>query len=194
MPDSGLIAIAGIIGVGKTTLAQNLSPMLDGELVLEEYDQNPFLALQIAGDRQAGLASELFFLLSRARQLNPYNLNGTRPAVCDYIFQKNRIFAARYLDEHQFAIYDEVESAVKTQIVSPRTVIYLKDSVENCLSRIARRGRDYEKPITADWLKKLDHDYESLFQSWDICPVIRVDCHSWDLRQLEYVYKIVQKL
>ena len=189
-----LIAIAGVIGVGKTTLATKLAHLLNAQLILEEYDKNPFLPRQIAGDTQAALPSELFFLMSRARQLAPENINASELYICDYLFEKNRIFAEIFLNNHQFTVYDELEHAVRPYITAPQTVIYLTDSVKNCHERIINRGRDFEKTITPDWLTRLSDAYDTLFQNWNSSRLIRIDCSSLDLRHDETINSIAQKM
>lgn len=187
----GLISIAGIIGSGKTTLARQLANLLPAQLILEEFDLNPFLPRQVKGDAMAALPSELFFLLSRAKQLCPehlhpqkaLNLNSGFTAVSDYIFEKNLIFAQLFLDERRFDIFREVEASVMPVITSPSLVIYLIDTVENCLSRIHERGRDFEKSITPAFLAKLDEAYNELFGTWNSSPVLRIHCEDFDFRR-----------
>ena len=193
MKKTGLIAIAGVVGVGKTTLAAGLVRELGGELILEEYDQNPFLADEFGGDADAALPCELFFLLSRIRQLRQKK-DPKKPTVCDYIFEKNRIFAEFYLKNEEFAVYDTVENSVKRLITEPQTIIYLHDTTENCLERVRRRGRDFEKGITAEWLRQLERAYERLLIKWQNCPVVRIDCSRYDVRQRETARLIGQKL
>ncbi len=194
MVQLGLISIAGIIGVGKTTLAEKLARILSAHLIREEYDKNPFLARQFAGEKDVALPSELFFLMSRACQLAVEAISPVDTAVCDYIFQKNRIYARLFLDSHQFDLYDEVERTVQPNIAVPQTVIYLCDTVENCLDRIALRGRDFESVITAEWLDRLSGAYDKLFENWSACRVLRIDCSQCDLRQNKTVKVIADRL
>ena len=189
-----LIAIAGIIGVGKTTLARTLAPRLNAHLILEQYYQNPFLSRRHAGDIDAALPVEIYFLMSRAGQLDKKNIISHTCLVCDYIFQKNRIFAELNLSDQQFSIYHQLEQSVIPGIVPPQTVIYLSDSVENCLERITRRGREYEKSISADWLKKLHLRYQQLFDNWNLSQIIRIDCSKHDLRLSQTIDYLCEKL
>ena len=185
-----LIEIAGIIGVGKTTLAQALARELNSHLILEEYDKNPFLAQQFAGNHAADLPSELFFLLSRASQLNHQNIARHKTVICDYLFEKSRIFAGFNLDNHKLAVYNEVEKSVLSYITAPQVVIYLRDTIENCLDRIARRGRDYESSITKDWLTGLSNAYENLIENFNTCPTIKINCQQHDLRSPDTIKHI----
>ena len=194
MQQFNLIAIAGIVGVGKTTLARQLSNILSLRLICEEYDTNPFLTRQLAGDRDAALASELFFLLSRARQLARESIAAEPGALCDYIFHKNRIFAELTLDQRQMGIFDEIESIVAASIVTPGIVIFLRDSVENCHQRIMKRARPFETNITAAWLGRLAREYEQLFDRWNACPVLTVDCGEYDVRKRRDARWIAEQL
>ncbi|MCD6389943.1 MAG: deoxynucleoside kinase [Desulfobulbaceae bacterium] len=194
MVQLGLISIAGVIGVGKTTLAEKLARVFSAQLICEEYDKNPFLARQFAGEDNVALPSELFFLMSRACQLAPEAISPVETAVCDYIFEKNRIYARLSLDSRQFDVYDEVEKSVQPNITVPQTVIYLCDTVENCLERIDLRGRDFESVITAEWLSQLSGAYEELFENWSGCRLLRIDCSQCDLRQDETVKVIADRL
>ena len=191
---SSLIAIAGLIGVGKTTLAQGLADRLKGHLVLEEYDQNPFLARQMAGNEKLSLPSELFFLFSRARQLNIDNIKPYPTVVCDYIFEKNRIFAELNLNESELPIYDQLEQTIAEHLATPDIVIYLTDTVENCISRIACRGRSYESSLTRENLTQFAQAYDTLFESWTKSPVVKIYCGNCDLRQQETIDQIADEL
>ena len=185
MPDFGLISVAGIVGVGKTTLAEGLADILPGRVILEEYDRNPFLAAEYAGQKEAALPSELFFLLSRARQLHKRAIADDETVICDYLFDKNRLYARMNLDDNQIDVYRAVEKDIEPHLAAPDMVIYLQDGIENCLDRIFRRGRAYEKTITGAWLRRLQAAYDELFQNWRRCPLLRIDCGRCDLRRRE---------
>ena len=190
----GLISIAGIIGVGKTTLADNLANELDGEVIYEQFKENPFLARQFSGCSDAALPSELFFLLTRAHQLAVEHIENCDLLITDYIMQKNRFFASMSLDDRQMAIYDEIEDIVNRIVAVPDVVIYLHDTIDNCLERIGKRGRDFEKSISGDFLTKLALKYESLFKSWDASPLVRIDCSTMDLRMAESAAMISEQI
>ena len=189
-----LIAVAGIVGVGKTTLAEGLGEVLGNRVIYEEYDKNPFLAAEFGGRKEAGLPSELFFLLSRARQLHRQAIGASETVVSDYVFDKNRVYAEMNLEAEELGIYLEVERRIESYLKEPDVVIYLYDSVANCLGRIERRGREFERGITAGWLKRLHEAYEALFAGWERCPVVRVDCGVEDVREEGTVRRIVEEI
>jgi 2-amino-4-hydroxy-6-hydroxymethyldihydropteridine diphosphokinase len=169
-----LISIAGVIGVGKTTLAEKLAKRFDCETILEPYDKNPFLPEVYAGQKNLALDSELFFLIKRAKQLEADKLESGRICVTDYVFGKELIYARRLLDAQQLDLYHEIHPRFAGQVTPPVLVIYMRDPAQNCLERIHSRNRPYEQKIELQFLKVLDSDYEQLFKNWKSCPVIRI--------------------
>jgi len=169
-----LVSIAGIIGVGKTTLAKKLADLPGCEVILEPYDKNPFLADVYAGEKKLAMDSELFFLTKRARQLEADKLESGRIYITDYVFGKELIYARRLLDAQQLALYLEIHPQIARQVTAPVLVIYMRDSAQNCLDRIHSRNRPYEQQIELEFLRGLDSDYEQLFKPWKSCPVIRI--------------------
>jgi 2-amino-4-hydroxy-6-hydroxymethyldihydropteridine diphosphokinase len=175
-----LVSIAGIIGVGKTTLAQNLAKLLGGKLLLEAYDTNPFMPEVYAGKKQFALDSQLYFLTTRTEQLNPDVLEAGKIAVSDYVFNKELIYARLLLDARQLKLYERTYPPFAAQVVPPVLVIYLQDSFESCLQRIHKRDRPYEQKIELKFLRALDTDYRQLFNNWKACPVIRKQVSKFD--------------
>ena len=168
-----LICVTGVIGVGKTTLAKELSGALGCKLVLEAYDTNPFMPEVYAGKNELALDSQLYFLASRIEQLNRESLSPGQVIISDYTFEKENIYAARLLNAEQQDLYKRIHRQLAGNITEPILVIYLRDTTENCLERIQKRNRPYEQKIELQFLKSLDSDYEKLFAGWNACPVIR---------------------
>jgi len=175
-----LINIAGNIGVGKTTLTRSLSEILNCKFIFEEYGKNPFMPEVYAGKRELALDSQLFFLTSRSRQLYFEVLAPGQIAVSDYIFEKELIYAKRLLNEKQLALYDKIYHRFENEHIQPVLVIYLKDSVENCLKRIRKRNRPYEQGIEPDFLEKLGSDYDEFFKGWKNSPVVKVNMSQFE--------------
>lgn len=169
-----LVNVAGVIGVGKTTLAKKLAETLPAEVLFEPYDTNPFLAEVYAGKTELALDSQLYFLVNRAQQLSPDNLARDKVFVTDYVFQKELIYARRLLDPHQLALYETIYPPFAAKAATPVLVIYLYDSPANCLQRIRNRNRPYEQQMTLEFLAALDEDYRRLFAQWKASPVIRI--------------------
>lgn len=169
-----LVSIAGVIGVGKTILTTKLADMLHCMKLLEPYDRNPFMPHVYAGQKEMALDSQLFFLTARAGQLGPDGLHPGTAAISDYIFDKEGIYAQHLLNKEQMTLYRQISHSLAPTVAKPALVIYLRDSVENCLERIHKRNRPYEQKIEPDFLGALDSDYEKLFADWKISPLIRL--------------------
>jgi deoxyguanosine kinase len=169
-----LVSVAGVIGVGKTTLADSLASQLSCEMLAEAYDENPYLADVYAGRAEFALDSQLFFLNSRLEQLNKSALEPGRAVVTDYVFDKEMIYARRTLDADQLVQYKERNSAATPLVAKPVLVVYLKESPAGCLDRIRRRNRPYEQRLELETLEGLAGDYEKLFAGWRTSPVIRL--------------------
>jgi 2-amino-4-hydroxy-6-hydroxymethyldihydropteridine diphosphokinase len=169
-----LISVAGIIGVGKTTLAKVLAEALQGQVLFEPYSTNPFLPQVYAGKCELALDSQLYFLVNRAEQLDRETMPRHKVFVTDYVFDKELIYARRLLDAEQLKLYEKVFPPFAERVATPSLVIYLQDSPQECLERIRRRNRSYEQRITVEFLEALDGDYRCLFDGWKACPVIRI--------------------
>ncbi len=169
-----LVSIAGVIGVGKTTLAKKLSTRLGCQMLPEPYDTNPFMPDVYAGKKELALDSQLYFLTSRVEQLNHNTLKKGQIYISDYIFDKELIYSRETLTPEQLTLYEKVYQLSNRKVTLPVLVIYLTDSPQNCLVRIHKRNRPYEQKIEQSFLEKLDADYQQLLNQWKICPVIRI--------------------
>lgn len=169
-----LISIAGMIGVGKTTLAKKLGEVLPATVLFEPYDTNPFLRDVYAGKHELALDSELYFLVHRTEQLDREILPPGGMVVTDYIFDTGMNYARRLLNPRQLALYEKIYRVCARRRATPAVVIHMQDSPDNCLQRIHRRGRPYEQQVTVEFLEALDGDYERMFANWRASPVIHV--------------------
>ena len=189
-----LISIAGVIGAGKTTLAEGLRDVFGFRLIKEAYDTNPFLAKVYAGQKSLALDSQLYFLLSRCQQLRPDSFVPDSIAVSDYIMDKEMIYARIWLDAVQFEIYRKINAVMSKTVAAPAIAIYLKLSPQKCLERIRKRSRSYEQGIDLSFLEKLHIGYEKLFETFDRCPVITLDADSVDFRQKQQIEQFGKKI
>jgi len=189
-----LISVAGVIGVGKTTLAKDLCEVLDGRLLAEAYDENPFLADEYAGKKEVALDSELYFLNSRIGQLDSRVLSAGQVVISDYVFDKQMIYARQWLDRRQLAAFEKRNNAAVETIVKPVLVIYMKNSLQTCLERIHERNRPYEQQIKLQMLKNLSDNYERLFAEWDVCPVITLQGDEFDCMDRDDVKKLASEV
>jgi deoxyadenosine/deoxycytidine kinase len=177
------IAIEGPIGVGKTTLAQVLAERLGARLVLEQPEENPFLPSFYADRRKHAFQAQLFFLLSRYQQqqaLVQQDLFATA-TVSDYLFAKDRIFAALTLDPAELALYQQVYELLGPRVVQPDLVVYLQARTEVLLSRIRKRGREYERAVDGGYLGALAKAYNDFFFHYEDTPLLVVNTSDIDI-------------
>jgi len=168
-----LVSIAGVIGVGKTTLAKKLSARLNCQTLLEPYDTNPFMPDVYSGKKELALDSQLYFLTSRVEQLNHNTLKKGQIYINDYIFDKELIYSSQTLNLEQLTLYKKIYQPSNRKVTLPVLVIYLVDSLQNCLERIHKRNLPYEQKIEPQFLENLNAGYEQLFKHWKTCPVLR---------------------
>jgi deoxyadenosine/deoxycytidine kinase len=159
------LAIEGPIGVGKTSLAKLLSERLSSRLVVEEFEENPFLESFYKDQKRWAFQTQLFFLLSRYNQYQGLRQTElfSELLVTDYMFQKDRLFAYLTLDEKEMALYDSIANLLEQNITYPDLVIYLQADTDRLLYNIRKRGRDFETPITRDYMDALNQVYNEYF-------------------------------
>ncbi|TBH20722.1 deoxynucleoside kinase [Thermus thermamylovorans] len=158
------IAIEGPIGAGKTTLARLLAERLGAEPLLEVVEENPFLPLFYGDPRGYAFKTQVFFLLSRYRQLAPLR---ERPlfggVVADYLFDKDAIFASLNLEGPEWDLYLDLYRELSPRLPPPDLTVYLKAPVPVLLERIRKRGRPFEKGMDPGYLEALSQAYERHF-------------------------------
>ena len=177
------LAIEGPIGVGKTTLAQILAERLGAKLVLEPVEENPFLPQFYDDARKYAFQTQLFFLLSRFQQQSTLTQGDLfrRGIVSDYLFAKDRIFAALTLDPNELALYERLYGALGPRVVKPDLVIYLQARTEVLLQRIKRRGRSYERQIDPHYVESLATAYNDFFFHYEETPLLVVNTSDIDI-------------
>src|SRR5881628_1897562 len=149
MFENRYIVVEGVIGVGKTSLARLLSERLQGRLVLEEVEENPFLKDFYQDRARYAFQTQMHFLFSRFQQqrnLRQMELFSER-MVSDYLFQKDRIFAGLNLSERELALYEKVVGWLELEVTRPDVVVYLQAANETLMERIAKRGRPFERDM-----------------------------------------------
>lgn len=175
------IAIEGPIGVGKTTLTQRIAQVFGYQTLLEPAAENPFLDGFYRG-RQQALATQLFFLLHRSRQVHDIksdDLVGNR-LVADFLMAKDRLFAKLNLDEDEFTLYEQIYRSLQIQAPEPDLVIYLQAPTSVLMSRIKQRGVNFEQHIETQYLETLTDAYTEFFHFYDSAPLLIVNAAEID--------------
>jgi len=199
-PRLSYVAIEGCIGVGKTTLTHLLADRLDARVVLEQFEDNPFLPDFYKDPDAHAFKTQVFFLLSRFKQQEQVAQTDLfhQCVVADYLFAKDRIFADLTLSGSEMSLYDEVFSALRARIQVPDAVVFLRAPMSVILERIQRRGREMEKDIDVDYLERLVDAYGRFFASFADCPVLTVDTTELNFPERpedsELVYSALQTL
>lgn len=179
------VAIEGVIGVGKSSLARGLGREWGGQTVLEEVEGNPFLPDFYKDPRRFAFQTQLFFLLSRYRQqVGLVQRDIFQPLiVCDYLFQKDKIFASINLDDHEMALYDQILPLLERDIPKPDRVIFLQASLSTLMERIEKRGRAFEKGMSPQYIETLMEAYNHFFFHYSDAPLLIVNTDHVDFTQ-----------
>jgi len=177
------IAIEGPIGVGKTTLARLLGESLGAELLLEVFEENPFLSAFYADRARYAFQTQIFFLLSRYRQQQKVAAEALArgPLVSDYLFAKDRLFARLNLSGDELAVYEQLYAALSERVRTPDLVVYLRARTDVLLQRIAYRDRSYERAISRDYIEDLRRAYDDFFASYTDAPLLVIDTDGVDV-------------
>ena len=176
------VAIEGPIGVGKTSLAKLLSERLGARLILEGFDENPFLSEFYDEPERYAFQTQLFFLLQRYQQQQElrqvdmfHNL-----LIVDYMFVKDRLFASLNLDEKEMTLYDTVAKLLEKNVINPDLVIYLQADTDTLMRNISYRGRDMEKNISEEYIDALNQLYTEYFFRYQDTPLVIINTNNID--------------
>jgi deoxyguanosine kinase len=159
-------AIEGVIGVGKTTLARMLQSSFDAELVLEVFEENPFLSNFYTDRARYAFQTQIFFLLSRyhqqRRNINE-RLESAKAVISDYTFEKDALFARINLKGDELDMYYTVQEALAEKISPPNLVVYLRANTETLMHRIAQRDRSFERSMESQYIDQLNKSYDDYY-------------------------------
>jgi deoxyguanosine kinase len=179
------IAIEGVIGVGKTTLARLLQNVFEAEILLEVFEENPFLSDFYADRARYAFQTQIFFLLSRYHQQNnnvPSILAQGKNLIADYTFAKDALFAGINLHGDELDMYHKVHDALGEKIPKPDLLVYLQASTDTLMKRIAFRDRSYERQMDRAYIDELNHAYENFFSKpFNHAPVLKIDSNELDI-------------
>jgi deoxyguanosine kinase len=171
------LVVEGPIGAGKTTLAKRLAARLSADLVLEQPADNPFIARFYQDMARYALPTQLFFLFQRARMIEPLKQPDmfARPAVADFLLDKDLLFARVTLSGEEFTLYQKIYDALAPQAPAPDLVIYLQAQPAVLIERVRRRAAGFERGITEEYLALLAESYARFFYHYAAAPLLIVN-------------------
>jgi len=181
------VAIEGVIGVGKTTLARLLQPAFNAEIVLEVFEENPFLSDFYSDRERYAFQTQIFFLLSRYHQQRRTVheiIDAGKSLFADYTFAKDALFAGINLKGDELDMYHKVHEALAEKIKKPDLLVYLQASTDMLMQRIALRDRPYERQMERAYIDELNHAYDDFFSKpFDHTPVLTIDTNNLNIVQ-----------
>ena len=181
------VAIEGVIGVGKTTLARLLQPAFNAEIILEVFEENPFLSDFYSDRERYAFQTQIFFLLSRYHQQRRtvHEMISTgRNLIADYTFAKDSLFAGINLRGDELDMYYKVHEALAEKIQRPDLLVYLQATTDTLMQRIATRDRTYERKMERAYINELNTAYDEFFSKpFDHTPVLTIDSNNLNIIQ-----------
>lgn len=187
------LVVEGPIGVGKTSLGQRLASSLQGDLLLEDAQNNPFLERFYQDPKYNALPTQLHFLLQRARQMQALNQSDMFAPlrIADFLMEKDRLFAQLTLADDELRLYDQVYASLTLDIPRPDLVIYLQAPLKVLLSRIYKRGHKAELSIDERYLQKIVDAYTNFFHYYNDAPLLIVNAADIDLVDNQHDYNVL---
>ena len=176
------ICIEGTIGVGKTSLVNLLAKEMDAKTVLEKFENNPFLKNFYSDRTRYAMQTQLFFLLSRYKQQQELQQMDmfTKSIISDYMFDKDRLFAALNLDDMELDLYNRIANELQKNIVYPDLTIFLQSETDRLMYNIKIRGREFEKNMDYSYIDNLNQIYNEYFFRYDKGPLIIINTNDID--------------
>ena len=195
MSDIKYIAIEGVIGVGKTSLAKKLSEKLEAQLMLEEFETNPFLGKFYEDRTRYAFQTQMFFLINRYKQQQKIIQEDlfSNFIVSDYIFEKDQIFAFLNLSDDELVLYDNLFPLLQRELRKPDLVVFLQASIDRIMNNIKKRSRNIEKNLYRSYISELSDAYNNFFFKYSNTPLLIVNTTDIDFvkneKDFEELYK-----
>jgi len=190
------VAIEGVIGVGKTTLARLLQPAFNAEILLEIFEENPFLSDFYADRERYAFQTQIFFLLSRYHQQRrtvQEIVGSGKDLLADYTFAKDALFAQINLKGDELDMYYKVHEALAEKIQKPDLLVYLQASTDTLMQRIALRDRTYERQMERSYIDELNRAYGNFFaKPFDHTPVLTIETDNLNIIQNPEHLKLIE--
>jgi deoxyadenosine/deoxycytidine kinase len=180
--ENGYIVVEGPLGVGKSSLSQLLAEKINGEAILEDTEENPFLAKFYKDPKRFAFQTQLFFTLRRFQKQEEINQIDLfkRIVVSDFLFDKDRIFARYNLDDKEFYLYEQLFNLLKLRTLKPDLVIFLQAKSDVLKERIEKRKRDYEKSINMKYLDRINQAFNDFFFHYNETPLLVINASEID--------------
>jgi len=178
-----LITVEGNIGAGKTTLAHYFARDFSGKLILERFEDNPFLPKFFEDFKQNAFATELYFMAERYHQLSR---EMTEPElfqsriVMDYLFTKSLLFAKANLDEEEFTLFHKLFHIINPRLPEPELILYVHSDIDRLMRNIRERGRDFEQGVDPAYLEKIQANYFAWFRQNPHLRILVIDNNEAD--------------
>ncbi len=191
------IAVEGCIGAGKTTLAKRIASEYNGKLILEQFEDNPFLPKFYKDQDKYAFPLEMSFLASRYQQLMDQLKSQDLFhdfTVSDYFITKSLIFAQRTLGGDELSLYTRLFNIIEANLPKPHLLVYLYSDVDRLMSNIKMRGRDYEQDISADYLQKIQSGYFEYIRQQSNKRILIIDTSDIDFVASEADYLRLEAL
>ena len=190
------IAIEGNIGVGKTTLASMLAKNLNARLILEKFEENPFLPKFYKSPKKNALPLELFFMAERYHQLKQQKEQDLfQPlTISDYFFIKSKLFAYNNLQKDEIQLFNNLFEIMLSSLPKPNLLVYLHTDIKSLKNNIHKRGREYEQKITDEYLVNIQKIYFDYLKKQSDFPVLIIDIRNQDFKNDKLIFKRIKKL
>jgi deoxyadenosine/deoxycytidine kinase len=176
------IAVEGVIGAGKTALAKKLKTRLEAKLILEQFEANPFLEKFYNDRKRFAFQTQMFFLVNRFKQQEELNQEDlfNNFIICDYIFDKDKIFAYLNLSAEELKLYESVFPLLSRNLRKPDLVVYLQSNVDRLMFNIKKRSRSIERNLTRNYIEELSEAYNHFFFRYNSTPLLIVNSSDID--------------
>ncbi|MFN8321097.1 MAG: deoxynucleoside kinase [Chitinophagales bacterium] len=188
------ITIEGCIGAGKTTLSKKIAADFNGKLILEEFENNPFLPKFYEDPARHAFPVELFFMAERFQHLNSLLSQADifkSFTVSDFLFQKSLIFATQNLNEDEAKLYRSLFDIINPSLPKPDITLYLYTPIDKLLKNIKTRGREYEQNIPGEYLEKIQAAYLDFFKQQTQSRIVLVDTANLNYVDLKKDYQFI---
>jgi len=176
------VAIEGVIGAGKTSLAKKLSERLKSKLILEEFEDNPFLEKFYNDRKRYAFQTQMFFLINRFKQQQALNQGDlfAEYLVSDYMFDKDKIFAYLNLNGEELKLYETIFPLLKRDLRKYDLVVFLQSNLDRLMYNIKKRGRNFERNISRSYMEELSEAYNNFFFKYNDTPLLIVNTSEID--------------